>query len=164
MPRISDEGVGRKQLERKRSSNKALARQVARLRTAHNRNERKAIGLARAPADLDPLAVAKVELSEASMNRLEMGFSVKLELDRKGGELAWWAYEPLSFRLGRGARYTPDFVVLHSLGALTAYEVKGNWEEAARVRIKVAAGLYTWMRFVAVKSSRSGWDYEEISP
>lgn len=76
-------------------------------------------------------------------------------------------YEPLRMKLAEDAHYTPDFLTLDEDGCLRAWEVKGFWREAARVRIKVAARLFPWVEFVAVtkKMGRDGdsWD-EEIFP
>jgi len=49
-------------------------------------------------------------------------------------------------------------------GALDAHEVKGHWEDDARAKIKIAAGMYRW-RFVVVrvkaKKGGGGWALEE---
>lgn len=75
-------------------------------------------------------------------------------------------YEPMSLKLADGARYTPDFVTRDEDGRVKCWETKGFWREAARVRIKVAARLFPWMRFVAVTKARKkdggGWQVEEF--
>ena len=81
----------------------------------------------------------------------------------KSGFFAGFDYEPLKLRIGRGAYYTPDFVVYPgqpSLYNLFIYEVKGFWREAARVRIKVAAERYPNFNFVAVTYSDGCWQFE----
>ena len=40
------------------------------------------------------------------------------------------------------------------------HEVKGHWEDDARVKIKVAATQHPWFRFLAVKAGKTGWQYE----
>lgn len=50
-------------------------------------------------------------------------------------------------------------------GQLEAHEVKGHWQDDARVKVKVAADQYP-VRFVAVKSAAAkdggGWHTEEF--
>lgn len=131
---------------------------------AHNRTERRSVGQGRGVGS-DRIAQAEVELALASMNKLETAFAAELKLRLRAAELEWWAFEPFRFRIGTGAHYTPDFAALDHEAHLTLYEVKGRWEEAARVRIKVAAHLYPMLRFVAVtRPPREGWQYEEIRP
>ena len=80
------------------------------------------------------------------------------------GELQWFEFEPLRLRLAGSAFYRPDFVCVDKAGQTICYEVKGHWREAARVRIKVAAERFPWMRFHAVKLTREGWSFEEFEP
>ena len=57
----------------------------------------------------------------------------------------------------------PDFAVLPADGVLEIHEVKGFWQDDARVKIKVAASLYPF-RFVAMKARAKkhggGWEAE----
>lgn len=98
-----------------------------------------------------------------SMNKLETRYASLLEISRLNATIIWWGFEAWKFRLADGAFYTPDFDVLLADGSLEAHEVKGHWEEAARVRIKVAAELHP-LRFIAVTERRradgGGWDRE----
>ena len=54
----------------------------------------------------------------------------------------------------------PDFVVIRADGGIELHEVKGHWEDDARVKIKVAATQHPWFRFLAVKAGKTGWQYE----
>ena len=97
------------------------------------------------------------------MNKTEADFAQHLELRKVAGELIYWDFEPIRFRLGDGAWYKPDFMVVDNQYLQTIFEVKGRWMEAARVRIKVAAERYWMYRFIAVKRDRkAGWVYEEL--
>ena len=101
------------------------------------------------------------------MNKLEARFASDwLELQRLGGEIQWWKYQPMRFRLGGSAFYKPDFVVVDATGQVIAYETKGYWREASRARIKVAAEGFPWVRFVGVRWKRGGdgWEFERFSP
>ena len=88
------------------------------------------------------------------MNKLEGSYAQRLELERVAGIWQWWAFEPLKLRLAAGAWYTPDFAMLDPGGHLVIHETKGHWREAAMVRIKVAAELYPFFRFIAVTKQR----------
>lgn len=86
-------------------------------------------------------------------------------------------HEPLRLKLGRRAYYKPDFLVVGGFNMVNEnrqpvnmifYEVKGQWREAARVRIKVAASKYPWAKFIAVvkqkKKDGGGWKEEVFQP
>ncbi len=99
------------------------------------------------------------------MNKLETRFRDEvLQRPDGSGRYAWHDFEPMKFRLADGAWYTPDWMAMDDRGAVTAFEVKGFWREAARVRIKVAADKYPF-RFVAVtKDRKTGeWQYENFT-
>ena len=94
------------------------------------------------------------------MNRLETAFSKVLEANKASGEIDSWAFEAQKFKLADGAWYTPDFIVVTG-GLQVAYEVKGFWREAARLRCKVFAGAFPHISLFAVKKTRKGeWEYE----
>lgn len=81
------------------------------------------------------------------------------------GEIAWYKFEGLKFRLADNTFYTPDFAVMLPCGTMELHEVKGFWTDDARVKTKVAAELYPF-KFVAVKAvpkkEGGGWQYEEF--
>jgi hypothetical protein len=113
----------------------------------------------RSPAAPAPAAVSKTR----KMNSWEQAFSYELKARQEAGELVWWAFEPLRFRLADGAWYKPDFGAVSVDGVLTLYEIKGHWRESARVRIKVAADRHPF-RFIALRKRKAaeggGWDSE----
>ena len=63
---------------------------------------------------------------------------------------------------GMNQFYTPDFLVILADGRIELHEVKGHWEDDARVKIKVAAAQKPWFTFVAVKWVKGGWEYERF--
>jgi hypothetical protein len=80
---------------------------------------------------------------------------------------AKWKYEPMSLRLGRNCKYTPDFLVWNPDLKPIFYEVKGSWKAkggvAARVRLKIAASLFNELfDFYAVTRVGGRWLYEQI--
>ena len=94
------------------------------------------------------------------MNRTERAYADLLETRRRAGDLAWYAFDRISLRLGDGCHYRPDFLVMLADGKLEVHEVKGFWRDDARVKIKVAAAQFPF-RFIAVqkraKKHGGGW-------
>jgi hypothetical protein len=101
--------------------------------------------------------------SGAGMNKTEALFFAHLKATHPG---AWIEREPVALKLGNGVRYNPDFMVADSAGSsqLTAYEVKGHMRDDAAVKLKVAARLFPFIRFVLVwRDRRAGtWATQEI--
>lgn len=104
-------------------------------------------------------------LKVGAMNKTEMAYAATLEQRRTAGEVAWYKFEGVKFRLADNTFYTPDFAVMLADGALEAHEVKGLWQDDARAKIKIAADLYP-LRFVAIqarpKKDGGGWKVEEF--
>lgn len=97
------------------------------------------------------------------MNGTESRYESEVLLARKatGDVVAWW-FESVKYRLADNTFYTPDFLVQLASGELECHEIKGHWEDDARVKIKVAASLYP-LRFIAVQYKKKQWVFEEIS-
>ena len=100
-------------------------------------------------------------LPAGHMNKTEAAYAQDLEILRQTGAIAWWAFEGLKFRLADATFYTPDFSVMLANGELQAHEIKGHWEDDAKVKIKVAASLFP-VQFIAIKKNRLGWEREEF--
>lgn len=100
--------------------------------------------------------------SPGAMNKTEERYASVLEQRRLAGEISWWGFEPLKLRLAKATFYSPDFMVLDGDGLVEMHEVKGHWEDDARVKIKVAAERFPMFRFVAVSQVHGGWKYEEV--
>jgi hypothetical protein len=99
------------------------------------------------------------------MNKLENLFAETLRERQDRGELVWYQFEAIRFRLADGAYYKPDWAAVTNQGNLLLYECKGFWREAARVRIKVAADRHPF-HFCAVRKLKvregGGWSYESF--
>ncbi|MGL5343637.1 MAG: hypothetical protein ACRC9O_03170 [Plesiomonas sp.] len=95
------------------------------------------------------------------MNKTEQAYSQHLTLLQSAGEIVSWDFEPVKLRLAKACFYDPDFIVITESG-IEVHEVKGYWEDDARVKIKVAAAKFWWMKFVAVQKSGAGWKFEEF--
>ena len=104
-------------------------------------------------------------LPTGTMNKTEAAYASHLEARKQAGEVAWYKFEGLKFRLADNTFYTPDFAVMLAGGMVECHEVKGHWLDDARIKIKVAASMYPF-RFVAVmpvaKKHGGGWKFEEF--
>lgn len=102
-------------------------------------------------------------LKTGVMNKTEQAYESLLELRKQCGEIVWYKFEGLKFRLADNTFYTPDFVVMLACGQIEAHEVKGFWQDDARAKIKIAADMYP-VRFIAVmpiaKKNGGGWKQE----
>ena len=104
-------------------------------------------------------------LPVGTLNKTEQAYQQTLELLKQEGTVVWYRFEGLKLRLADNTFYTPDFAVMRSDGVMEFHEVKGYWQDDARVKIKVAADSYPF-RFFAVKAlskkSGGGWEYESF--
>lgn len=102
---------------------------------------------------------------KGTMTGLERRWGEMLELRLRAGEIEWYLFESVTLKLADDTRYTPDFAVMLADGTLEFHEVKGWMEEAAFVRIKVAAEKFP-IRFLLVRAkdrkANSGWDVKVI--
>lgn len=101
-------------------------------------------------------------LKAGEMNKSEAKYAKHLELRKQAGEILWYAFEGMKFRLANNTFYTPDFAVLRSNGLLEMHEYKGRWMDDARVKIKVAAELYPVV-FIGVQKDGNSFKYENFS-
>lgn len=104
-------------------------------------------------------AVRRAFHRAGEMNKTEAAYAAYLEMLKRAGEVADYRFEAVKLRLADKTFYTPDFVVLAPDGVLEMHEVKGFWEEDARVKIKVAAAQFPF-KFVAIRKTKNGWDRE----
>lgn len=95
------------------------------------------------------------------MNRTERAWSDVLTID---ADVDAWLYESVTLKLGPDCRYTPDFFVVTTAGRFELHEVKGFRREDAMVKLRVAAGMFTWFRFFLVEKRQGQWTRKEIHP
>lgn len=102
---------------------------------------------------------------DGSMNGFEKRYAAHLENLRIIGAINRWDFQPEKLRLADRTFYEPDFRVIEKNGLIEMHEVKGHWEDDARVKIKVAAEQHPY-RFIAVKvnsiKNGGGWLIEEF--
>ena len=104
-------------------------------------------------------------LKVGQMNATESAYGDTLEARKAAGEIAWYKFEGIKFRLADDTFYSPDYAVMLSTGQMEIHEVKGFWQDDAKVKIKVAASLYPFS-FIAVqklpKKDGGGWKVVEF--
>jgi hypothetical protein len=95
------------------------------------------------------------------MNKTELRYATTLEDHKRQGLVEWYSFEAIKLKLADKTFYTPDFFVMRPDGTLECHEVKGFWEDDARVKIKCAAEKFPF-KFIAIKPVRTGYEIEEI--
>jgi len=95
------------------------------------------------------------------MNKLEHRYAEHLTIEQHQGEIEAFRFEPLKLRLADRTFVELDFLVVAKDRVIELHEVKGHWEDDARVKIKVAAELFPWFRFYGVQWRKAtGWNME----
>ncbi len=101
----------------------------------------------------------------SGMNKTEAAYAIHLGYRLAAGEIARFDFQPEKLRLAKATYYDPDFRVILPDGTIEFHEVKGHWEDDARVKIKVAAEVQPY-KFIAVtpipKSKGGGWSVEDF--
>lgn len=106
------------------------------------------------------------------MNKTEMRYAEHLERRRLAGEIRSYRYEPVTFRLAKKTRYTPDFMIELLSGEICFTEVKGRKSDGGyitdpvgKVKIKIAAELFPEFHFEIawerLKRDGGGWNTEQ---
>lgn len=112
-----------------------------------------------------PALQALGRLPPGTMNKLEAAYAAFLDTLVQCGDVVWYRFEGYKLRLADNTFYSPDFAVMRATGHLEMHEVKGRWEDDARVKIKVAAAQYPH-QFIAVqalpKKAGGGWKVESF--
>lgn len=96
------------------------------------------------------------------MNSLEESYRDELNRKMRRGEIRAFFFEAVTLRLANNTRYTPDFLVIRNDYAVEFHEVKGHWEEDARVKIKVAVAMYPFIFRAFTQPSPGAWVEERF--
>lgn len=99
------------------------------------------------------------------MNKTEALYECKLKAQLFNGEILWYKFEGIKFRLADNTFYNPDFAVMFSDGTMEIHEVKGYMQDDAAVKIKVAADLYPFkfkLIYAQAKKNGGGWKITDI--
>lgn len=107
------------------------------------------------------------------MNGTERKYAERLETLRLRGEIEWYAFEAVTFKLAPDTRYTADFVVMLPDLTIEFHEVKGSTKDKktgkrvpfiegdAKLKIKIAAELMPF-RFSLVWPIPEGWGRKDF--
>src|SRR5262249_18262242 len=82
----------------------------------------------------DAGAFALGRLAPGQMNRTETQYAAHLAELQAAKAILWFRFEAIKLRLAASTFYSPDFLVLPASGVLEVHEVKGFWEDDARVK------------------------------
>jgi len=117
----------------------------------------------------EPLAISRPGGGRArhvsgEMNGLEAAYLEQMLRPRLlAGEVVEILFESVKLRLATKTFYTPDFFVVRSDGGVEVHEVKGHWEDDARVKWSACAERFFWLEFLAAtrKGRRGPWVVEQ---
>ena len=104
-------------------------------------------------------------LKQGQMNKTESAYVERLERLKMVGEILWYKFEGIKFRLADNTFYTPDFMIMTNACEIIVHEVKGYMMDDANVKVKVAAELYPFRFFIVRKQKikdGGGWDIREV--
>jgi hypothetical protein len=107
-------------------------------------------------------AVGRVNHTPGKMNKLEAAYALQLKALQQINAIHAFSFEAIKLRLANLTFFTPDFLVIGANGEVVFHEVKGHWEDDARVKIKVSAEAFPWFRFVGVTRKKGQWIVEEF--
>ena len=104
-------------------------------------------------------------LKQGQMNKTESEYEKVLALKKQMGDIVWYKFEGIKFRLADNTFYTPDFSVMLANGEMQIHEVKGYMMDDANVKIKVESELYPFRFFLVRKQKKKdggGFKIEEV--
>lgn len=101
-------------------------------------------------------------LKAGAMNKTEIEYRDMLELRKRAGEIAWYAFEPFKIRLADRTFYDVDFGVMLADGRLEVHEVKGGYiTDDGRVKLKIAAEHFP-AQFYLCQKVHKVWTVEAL--
>lgn len=99
------------------------------------------------------------------MNKMEARYAAHLDIRHRAGEIVWFKFEAITFKLAKDLRYTPDFVVMRPDGLIECHETKGFFAEHNKVKTKAAAEMFPFV-FIIVRAKPQkeggGWEFETV--
>ena len=103
-------------------------------------------------------------MPDDGMNKTEKAFSRLLNEAIRQGLIESWIFQGMYFRMAKNTFHHPDFspvIVLEPFRHIAIFEVKGHWEDDARVKWKTVAAMHPWSQWYAVQKIREkedgGW-------
>jgi hypothetical protein len=135
------------------------------------KEERERPAMAAAVERIAPTA-ARPRHEAGKMNKLEGKYAAHLELRKTAGEISDWRFEPMKLRLAPSTFFDIDFLVRfdflledgREVAFVELHELKGHWEDDARVKMKVAATMFPLWTFRGVQWDKTAkdWKFEEF--
>lgn len=101
-------------------------------------------------------------LKSGVMNKTEAAYAQHLEVLKHTGDVLWYRFEGLKFRLADKTFLTPDFVVMNRNHVIELHDVKGFMMDDANVKMKVAADQYPF-DFYIIRKTKSFWTKIPVS-
>lgn len=111
------------------------------------------------PKQAQPGLARRAPHQVGRMNKTEAKYYAHLLQRQAVGEILAILYEGIKLKIADKTFYTPDFVVVTPHG-VELHEVKGFWEDDARVKWKATAEAFWWFTFKAVTKGKGGWTIE----
>jgi hypothetical protein len=105
-------------------------------------------------------------LPAGQMNKLEAAYAAHLELLKASGDIKYWKFEPMSFKLAPLTTYKPDFLILRKDDMAIFDEVKGFMTDDANAKIKIAASMFPFQFRIVRKAGKAGgmWSIQNVGP
>jgi hypothetical protein len=103
-------------------------------------------------------------LKTGERNKTEAAYEQHLQLRLRAGDILWFKFEALKFRLADNTFLTPDFALMTSEGFIEIHDTKPSLtfiQDDAKVKMKVAAEGFPFRFFYVVpkkKRDGGGWD------
>lgn len=104
-------------------------------------------------------------LKSGTMNKTEQRYAQHLELLKHAGEVLWYKFEGMKFKIADACFYEPDFSVLMANGQMQMHEVKGSkaiFQDDAKIKIKAAAEMYPLVFKAVFPTAKNSWEELEF--
>lgn len=104
-------------------------------------------------------------LKTGEMNKTEADYAEYLKRRLMVGEISWYKFEGVKFRLADNTFLSPDFIIMLPNGEIQIKEVKGFMTDDANVKNKVCSSMYPFRFFIVRKRAKKdggGWEETEI--
>jgi hypothetical protein len=98
------------------------------------------------------------------MNKTEVRYEQEvLKVLQHTGEIDWYWFESIKFRLADRTWYTPDFMIVSGGDRnWTAVEIKGFLRDDAAVKFKVAREMYPQIKWEMLRYRKGQWENIKI--
>lgn len=101
-------------------------------------------------------------------NQTEAKYDHYLARRLMAGDVLWYRFEGIKFKLADNTHLTIDFALMRADGVLEMHDVKGARaiiEEDAKAKMKIAASMFPFvfkLAFPRKESEGGGWTWEDI--